>query len=149
MSAATISNAQANLLAYLANLRIYAAQMSVPIGTLYGMLAKRMPQQNGSDTSTLTSQALSEFQMATRRFQNPANDKDKQWIDQINTASAATVEKEIAILLAEMNYQLYLNRQQEERQLLTSTMLLLQASRQYAPDFATATDAVKQAAPTS
>jgi len=42
----------------------------------------------------------------------------------------------MAILLAEMNYQLYLSRQQEERTLLTLSMLLMQNLK--APDFDTA-----------
>jgi len=37
-------------------------------------------------------------------------------------------------LLAEINYQLYLNRQQEERLLLTQTMLLIQNSRTNQPN---------------
>jgi intracellular multiplication protein IcmX len=122
------ANAQNAINSYLAGLRTYAAQASVPISNLYYILSKRMPQQNGSNASNQTSQALSEFQMATGRIYAPnqANGQATQWIQQINAASPATVEKEIAILLAEINYQLYLNRQQDERLLLTQSMLLMQ-----------------------
>jgi intracellular multiplication protein IcmX len=130
-----IINAQNSITSYLSSLRTYAAQASVPVSNLYSILSKRMPQQSGTDTSTLTSQALSEFQMATRRIYNPAQSKDNQWINQINTASSATIQKEMAILLSEINYQLYLNRQQQERELMTVSILLLQSLRQSAPDF--------------
>jgi intracellular multiplication protein IcmX len=129
------ASAQNKINSYLAQLRAYAAQASVPMSNLYYILSKRMPQQNGTDANTQTSQALSEFQMATSRIYAPnsSGDQAAQWIQQINAASPATVEKEIAILLAEINYQLYLNRQQEERLLLTQSMMLLQSVN--APDF--------------
>ncbi|KTD22016.1 intracellular multiplication protein IcmX [Legionella lansingensis] len=138
-AASTIAN-------YLANLRVYAAQASVGIGNLYYILSKRMPQPiQGTQTteSTTTSQALSEYNMATWRLFNPTTASQTQgqpgqptttqWITNLNQASAATIQKEIAILLAEINYQLYLNRQQEERLLLTNSMLLLQNARASQP----------------
>jgi len=118
---------------YLTKLRTFSAQSSVPTGNLYALLSKRMPQSQGSDNSEKISQALSEFQMATRRLYDPVNKDKKQWVDQINEASATTVQKETAILLAEMNYQLYLSRQQEERTLLTLSMILMQMLKE--PDF--------------
>lgn len=129
------TSAQNALSSYITNLRSYAAQASVPISNLYYIFSKRMPQQSGTNSTSQTSQALSEFQMATRRIYSANSQQGTQWIDQINTASPATVEKEIAILLSEINYQLYLNRQQEERQLLTSSLMLLLAAREQAPDF--------------
>ena len=70
--------------------------------------------------------------MATRRIYNPEKNGE-QWIDQINKASPTTVEKEMALLLAEINYQLYLNRQQDERLLLTNSLLLIQSLTQNKP----------------
>ncbi|MDF1827276.1 MAG: type IV secretion protein IcmX [Legionellaceae bacterium] len=125
--------AEQGLAKYIAKLRTFSAQSSVPTSNLYALLSKRIPQGQGGDDSAKISQALSEFQMATRRLYDPANKDKKQWVDQINEASSATVEKEIAILLAEMNYQLYLSRQQEERTLLTLSMMLMQNLK--APDF--------------
>jgi len=118
--------AEQGLAKYLTKLRTFSAQSSVPTGNLYALLSKRIPQSQGSDDSAKISQALSEFQMATRRLYDPVNKDKKQWIDQINEASSTTVEKEMAILLAEINYQLYLSRQQEERTLLTLSMLVMQ-----------------------
>ncbi|MDF1683949.1 MAG: type IV secretion protein IcmX [Legionellaceae bacterium] len=128
--------AEQGLAKYIAKLRTFSAQSSVPTGNLYALLSKRIPQSQGSDNGVKISQALSEFQMATRRLYDPASQDKKQWIDQINEASSITVEKEIAILLAEMNYQLYLSRQQEERTLLTLSMMLMQTLN--APDFSEA-----------
>ncbi|RMX05141.1 hypothetical protein EAW55_00295 [Legionella jordanis] len=133
--------AQSLLANYLANLRVYAAQASVGVSNLYYILSKRMPQpvigQQGSSgaTSNTTSQALSEYQMATWRLFSPSQNGQQgtPWLSSLNQASAATMQKEIAVLLAEINYQLYLNRQQEERILLTNSMLLLQKVRESQP----------------
>lgn len=112
----------------------------------------------GSENATPMSQALSEFNMATWRLYTPATENAEgsstsgtpsntgtsssggsQWINKINNAAPATVEKEIAILLAEINYQLYLDRQVHERLLMTNSILLLQSVRTGAPstDFTT------------
>lgn len=119
---------------YLTKLRTYAAQSSVPIGNLYYILSKRMPQKPVSGTGSPSSQALNEFVMASWRLYNPnaqsgsSSSNQQQWLTQINQGSAASVQKEIAILLAEINYQLYLTRQQQERMLLTQSMHLLEAT---------------------
>ncbi|KTC96525.1 IcmX (IcmY) [Legionella geestiana] len=145
VSQATKVQAQATLANYLANLRVYAAQNSVAIGNLYYMLSRRLPQKisgtgAGSDLSAQTSQAMSEYNMSTwRLFNQQQPGTTTQWMNQINTASAATVQKEVAILLAEMNYQLYLNRVQQERLLLTETVLLLQNSKAAQPNAALGT----------
>ncbi len=121
--------ATAGISKYITKLRTFSAQQSVAIGNLYSILSRRMPQSQSTDNSTQTSQALSEFQMATRRLYDPSKKDDqnaKQWIDKINEASTATVQKEMAILLAEMNYQLYLSRQQQERMLLTLSVMSMQ-----------------------
>ena len=124
----TRENAQATLTGYLNNVRTYVAKSSVAIGNLYYILSKRLPQTNLNGSS----QALNELTMATRRIYNP--DKEgTQWLDSINTASPVTVQREMALLLSEINYQLYLNRQQEERILLTNSLLLLQNLSQNKP----------------
>lgn len=127
-------SAQSIIASYLTNLRVYAAQTSVGISNLYSILSKRMPQNSLVGTNQKTSPALSEYLMATWRLQPPASSTTQTWTAQINTASSATVEKEIAILLAEINYQLYLGRVQQERSLLTETTMLLQASKNVQPD---------------
>ncbi|ARG99351.1 hypothetical protein [Legionella micdadei] len=131
------AQAQATLANYLNSIRIYAAQSSVGVANLYYILSKRLPQNLSGNTSgqsgQITSQALNEFTMATWRLYNTDNSPNTQWVSQINNASAATVQKEMAILLAEINYQLYLSRQQQERILLTNTMLLIQNARASQP----------------
>ncbi len=132
--------AQTTIQTYLASLRVYAAQVSVGYSNLYYILEKRMPQNQGGGNSTNTSQALSEFNMASWRLYNPAGtDKNSQWVEKVNSSSPETVQKEIAVLLAEMNYQLYLNRMQDERILLTNSMLLLQNAKSAAPSFSNGT----------
>lgn len=121
--------AQSTLSRYLTNVRTFAAQSSVGLSNLYYILAKRMPMNLTGAGSKPVSQAMSEFQMATWRLFNPNMTASTQWVNQINTASPTTVQKEIATLLAEINYQLYLNRQQEERILLTNSLLLIQNTK--------------------
>lgn len=124
---------QASLATYLTSVRVYAAQSSTAISNLYYILSKRLPQSKDTK-SPQSSQALMEFQMATWRLFNPSTaNGGTSWLTQINTASDATVQKEIAILLSEINYQMYLNRQQEERILLTNSMQLLTVLMQNKP----------------
>ncbi|WP_133127532.1 hypothetical protein [Legionella nagasakiensis] len=134
-----LATQQANytLSQYLASLRTYAAQTSVGVNNLYYILSKRMT----SDT-TKTSEASSEYNMATWRLaninqnttgQNQNNQQQQQWTEQIKNAPPETVQKEIALLLAEINYQLYLTRQQQERILLTNSILVIQSARSNKP----------------
>lgn len=137
--------AQNQILTYLTNLRVYAAQTSVGVSNLYYMLSKRMKQDAG-DGKGAYSQALGEYNMATWRLSLPqmnsqggqgsstSQDQNKaNWINQINSASNATVQKEIAVLLAEINYQMYLSRMQQERILMTNTLILLQNAKNNRP----------------
>lgn len=123
-----VNNAKFALASYLLNMRVYAAKSSVAIGNLYYLLGKRMPQTvSGSDSTSNTSEEVDEFHMATWRLYNPeTKDSSSQWPQKINTAAPSTIQKEMAILLSEINYQLYLNRQQQERLLLTNSMILIQ-----------------------
>ncbi|OGV27747.1 MAG: hypothetical protein A3F18_00735 [Legionellales bacterium RIFCSPHIGHO2_12_FULL_37_14] len=108
---------------YYLSLRTYVARLSVGLSNLYSILAKRLPQ-NSAD-GKVTSQALIEYQMATwRLFDTSSKDSQQKWLEFINSASPASVQKEMAVLLAEINYQLYLNRQQQERLLMTNSALL-------------------------
>lgn len=116
--------AQGVISKYLAGLRTYAALNSVGLSNLYYIMARRLPQNSTDDNKNTTSQALNEFNMATRRF-DPTGQADPKWINKLNEASPATVQKEIAMLLAEINYQMYLDRQMQERLLLTNSALLL------------------------
>ena len=126
--------AQSTLASYLTSLRIYAAQSSVGAGNLYYILSKRLPQNQSADNSIQMSQAMSEFKMATWRLFNPDLSKNNQWTKQLDTASSATVQKEIATLLAEISYQMYLDRQIQERILLTNSIMLIQNTRAGQPN---------------
>ena len=127
--------ARATLKNFVASLRSFAAQMSVGQSNLYYMLNKRLPQKKGNEDEK-TSAALSEFLMASWRLQRPPEGQNQgtSWPEKINDASPATVQKEMALILAEINYQLYLTRQQQERILLTETMLLMQNAKMNFPD---------------
>lgn len=123
--------ARSTLSEYLASIRVYAAQSSLAMSNFYTILSKRMPQKVGSEeNATPTSQALSEFTMATWRLFKPEGQQQqsskKTWVEELDNASAASVQKEIAVLLAEINYQMYLSRQQQERILLTNSLLVIQ-----------------------
>lgn len=120
----TIQSARQDLAKYLLKTRVYAAQNSLPISNFYNSMESRMPQTNTS-TNKSTSQSLNDFVMATWRLYDPSAQTGSQWVDKINTASAATTQKEIAILLSEINYQLYLSRQTQERALLTDSLIAL------------------------
>lgn len=130
-------NAQAALSTYFANLRTYAAQSSVGISNLYYILSRRLPQNPTGDAQNASSQAQNEFTMASWRLFNSGSSgnqtPNKQWIEGINSASPATVQKEIAVLLAEMNYQMYLDRQIQERLLLTNSVMLMQNTKASQP----------------
>lgn len=148
--ATALSNAQNNgdptLANFLVLMRERAAQISVPVSNLYFMMQRRLPQNNSNNLS----QALAEFQQATWRLMNPnaqgssgsnSDSTAQQWTDLINNASPATVQKESALLLAEINYQLYLMRQFQERQLLTESILaiaMLNMGGQSSPSLTTA-----------
>lgn len=127
------NKAQTILADYLLRLRMYAAQSSVAIGNIYYILSRRLPLDDKGETS----EALSEFKMASWRLYDSKSEdpKDAQaWLTKIQSASTATTQKEIAVLLAEINYQLYLTRQQNERMLLTQSVALLQMARFAAPN---------------
>lgn len=116
---------------YLTKLKTYAAQTSVPVSNLYYILSRRMGQNPASGSGPQMSQALNEYIMASWRLYNPnpqgdGKQSNQQWLTQINQGSAASVQKEIAILLSEINYQLYLSRQLQERMLLTQSVGVIQ-----------------------
>jgi intracellular multiplication protein IcmX len=97
------------------------------------------PAAKALGNQTASSEALNEFLMASWRLFDSNNDagsmddSSKQWLSKINKGSTASVQKEIAVLLAEINYQMYLTRQQNERMLLTQSIMLLQAARSALP----------------
>jgi hypothetical protein len=128
---------------YVLSTRIFAARQSIGIANIYEILSKRMPipkSSNGlnGDSNQKTSQALNEFNMATYRLFVPSNSggtgdqsssmSTTPWQDMINTASSSVIQKETALLLAEINYQLYLMRQQQEKILLTNSLFFMSSN---------------------
>lgn len=160
--------ASSTLNTYFANLRTYAAQTSVGLGNLYYIMSRRIPQTVNTNNNKIispSSQAQTEFTMSTWRLyntegsNNPSpqgggiqgsgsqnNDpcsSNKDWVSCINNSSSGRVQKEIALLLAEINYQMYLDRQMQERILLTNNILLLQnmkSSQPTPPTYSEASD---------
>jgi intracellular multiplication protein IcmX len=115
---------------YFMNLRTYAATMSVGLSNLSDIMARRMP--NGI---TKTSQAFDEYTMATRRIitNNDSTDStsgststENKWLTDMEKAPSVVIQREMLYLLSEINYQMYLDRQQNEKILLTLTAMQLQ-----------------------
>ncbi len=108
---------------YTAMIRTYAAQSSVSFSTLYYIMSKRLPNTNLNNKS----QAEIDFHLATKRLTNGAKDgtprKKSKWMDEINHASSLDVQRQMAILLAEMNYQMYQSRMDQERMLMVLAVL--------------------------
>ncbi|MBP6918818.1 MAG: hypothetical protein KBB94_07880 [Legionellaceae bacterium] len=147
-----IKAARHDLMNYLLRRNVYVAQTSLPTSNFYRSLDARMPQTVSSTdgtTSTSTSQAFNEFVMATWRLYSPTAASGAQWVDKINTASAATTQKEIAIILSEINYQIYLSRQTQERLLLTNSLIALQSAANNQPNNRTTSVSVSGTATTS
>lgn len=123
------ADAAMKIYTYRAMLRNYAAQTSVGLSNLYYLMGKR--RQNPENPNN-ASQLEQEYKMATSRL-FPANQcadgstsctvKKSKWLLQLDNASQVEVQKQIAILLAEMNYQLLLNRMEQERVMLAMTAL--------------------------
>jgi intracellular multiplication protein IcmX len=141
-----------SLLEFNASVRSYAALSSLVASNINFLYAERVPQTiqptTASSTTTSSSQvqtskALSDFQMATWRLYDSASSASTStsWLDNINaaTTSAATVTKEIAVLLAEINYQLYQSRMLQERMLLTETLNFASTLSSIKPTMSTAT----------
>lgn len=98
--------------------RAYAAYYATLKGNLDDMIALRKKQGEPANKSLLRI----EEEMATKRI-NKASTDESGWYMKIANASPETVQREVAYLLAEMNYQLYLNRRMSEKLLMTMTAI--------------------------
>lgn len=115
------SAAKATVLKFIAQLRTYAARSSIGTGNLNNILARRMPNQANNK-----SQLQAEYEMASRRLFNAADGKNT-WHDNIEKAQTITLLREMNYTLAEINYQLYLNRRIQELSLAAISMIQLQS----------------------
>lgn len=113
---------------YRAALRAYAAAQSVGASNLYQLMAERIPQKDLGTKAGLTTKNISALQLAhylaTRRSQN------KEWYEQMATASPATVQRETLFILAELRQQLFEMQQQNERLLATLSVMQMQQNYQ-------------------
>lgn len=113
---------------YRTMLRTYAAQASVGNSNLYHLMQKRRPVTVPGTTLTQTSQLEQEYKMATYRLFNSSSTSTvttTDWQVKLATASSAEIQRQMAVLLAEINYQLFLNRKEQERILLTLSAMQL------------------------
>lgn len=90
---------------------VYVAQQSVGVNTLFSLLDERLVQkglgsQLGGPQADMSPLALDQY-MATRRLN--VNDPNG-WLAQVSTATPAQVNKDQLLLMAEMRYEMYLER---------------------------------------
>lgn len=111
--------------AYRTMLRNYAAQVSVGTSNLYHLMQKRRKVSNSGTVQDTTSQMEEEYNMATYRIFNPTGTKETKWQANLKQASSSAIQKQMAMLLAEINYQLFLNRKEQERILVTLSAMQL------------------------
>ena len=109
---------------YRTMIRNYAAQLSVGTSNLYHLMGKRR-----INPGSTTSQMEQEFKMATHRLFNPNSDKqnptETKWVKDLSKAKMPDIQRQMAMLLAEINYQLFLNRKEQERILVTLSAMQL------------------------
>lgn len=100
---------------YIAELYTYISRRSVGTANLNQIVASRTkPDENTPSKNEV------EFNLASRRMKG-------EWHDKMEQASPATVQREMLYALAEMNYQLYQMRMQNERLLATVSVFQLQS----------------------
>lgn len=107
------------IFSYILNLKSFGAYMSVGLSDLEYIIGRRMP-----NALTGTSTAFDESEMFTRRILNSlpssaGSAAQNTWLQDMNEASQIVLLREMTVLLAEINYQMYLERMQNEKVLLT------------------------------
>lgn len=115
------------LLSFLARLANFTASSSVSISNFNEMYARRVPNPKLNNLS----QAQVEYQMATRRLTGPINPGGTEggresWHKSMEEAPPIILQRQMLYLLAEINYQLYANRLQNERILATLSAMNIQ-----------------------
>ncbi|KTD79287.1 type IVB secretion system protein IcmX [Legionella waltersii] len=157
---ATLNNYFASLRVYAAQTSVGLSNLYYIMSR---RMPQTVNSKNTNITPSKNSEAQVEFTLATWRLYNPSgsnpspvgssstmggspspsgsssqqNDdpctSSTNWVSCINTSTTPRVQKEIAILLAEINYQMYLDRQIQERILMTNSILLLQNMKSSQP----------------
>ena len=115
---------------YRAAVRSYLAQLSMGTDNMLYLFSQRVPQPGlGSLAGYSTSnQSLAQIdeKMAMHRIGSP------QWYTDMEQSPPATVARETLYTLAEMRYEMYQERQLQERLLATMTTILLQNTQSVA-----------------
>lgn len=116
---------------FLTRLNTFVAFASVGISNFNEMYARRIADPNASDPKLKgLSQAEIEYRMATQRLSDQPADPEKpeqgSWRDAMEKAPPIVVQRAMLYLLAQINYQLYLQRVQDERILATLSAMQLQ-----------------------
>ena len=114
---------KATMQRYLLNLRSYAALMSVGLNNLLHIFQQRVPVNGlgtkaGMSQANVSPRALEKY-MANYRL-------DKSWHQRMEKETPFAVQKQMLFLLAEMNQQLFKERQQNERIIATLSTLQLE-----------------------
>ena len=110
------SGDETSALNFIVHLRNFTALKAFFRGNIEEMIHRRVP------LSGHQSQLSIEKDMATRRIKKYFGETNS-WYNKMEAANPVTVNREVAYLLAEMNYQLYLNRQIQERMLATMSAI--------------------------
>jgi intracellular multiplication protein IcmX len=117
---------------YILSLKSFGAYLSIGLSDLEFVMGRRMP-----NALTGTSTAADESMMFTRRLFNNTPSQgtvpDNTWVNDMNQASPIVLAREQVTLLAEINYQLYLMRMQDEKILLTLAAMQLGGTASMAP----------------
>lgn len=116
-SASTSNSALVSLFNFLTNLYYVTAQQSVGVHNIAEIMIRRKTNAN-----TGVSPAYGEYLMAARRLmptQGSSSAPTNAWVSEIQSYNQVQLTQEMLFLLAEINYQLYLSRMQEEKILLT------------------------------
>ncbi len=131
--------ASAQLYTYLANLYSFTAMSSIGISNFNFIAARRVPQENSPQKKSV---AEMECEMASWRLvggkdglsRSPCDNKpiklgenNQNWHALMEKAQPIVVQREMAYLLAELNYQLYKQREVQERILATNSAFQEQA----------------------
>jgi hypothetical protein len=104
---------------YFLALRTYATLAALLKSNMLDAIELRtQPKQSNNEDAK--SPLSIEEEMVTRRIKRDKSGKN-WWRDSMEKARPEAVQKEVAYLLAEMNYQLYLNRRMNEKILATLT----------------------------
>lgn len=122
---------------YINMIRRLAANQSIGLGNLHYLYDQRVSQKNPADSQNTSSSlpanlkknasplAIDQWQ-ATYRLQSSKAGDENNWVNQIQKATPATLQREMVQLLAEIRMEMFKNRMVNQRILATLSALQLQ-----------------------